>query len=163
MLEQILSPSNEVQTEFLEKMKELDLNNLSVLNKEYNKFLNEVEYSELPYYSENEIIDETKSVKWNKEEVERLNLLFKEDLKTIGENRNFKINFFEVKFIEYISKELNLSFKKSKKILENIEILAYNKQTDKYDLDSEDDIDFESEIKNYIEFMKSIFEEVLTN
>lgn len=65
-------------------------------------------------YSDGYVFDENKSVKWNREEVERLNSEYDEECKRLRSLRNSKIDEVENEIFKYISNETGLSTDKSK-------------------------------------------------
>ena len=65
-------------------------------------------------YKEGYVFDENKSVKWNREEVERLNGEYDEECKRLRSLRNSKIDEVENEIFKYISNETGLSIDKSK-------------------------------------------------
>lgn len=59
-------------------------------------------------YKEGTIFDENKSVKWNREEVNRLNDIYNEEVKELNRKKNAMYNEVYNDIIEYIIKETNV-------------------------------------------------------
>ena len=60
------------------------------------------------------VIDEEKSVRWNREEVERIREEYTEEVKRLNRERNKKYNEVVIRIIALISKETGLSEEKAR-------------------------------------------------
>ena len=60
-----------------------------------------------------DVIDEEKSVRWNREEVERLQNAYSEEVKRLNREKNKAIGDAADRAIKYIANELNISFEKA--------------------------------------------------
>ena len=69
-----------------------------------------------PKYKVGTIIDEDKSVRWNKEEIERLNYIHIEEVKELNRKKNLLLANVENAIKEYIIEETKVSNKKAEKI-----------------------------------------------
>lgn len=82
----------------------------------YTNYPGKLNREEYPYPKETDIIDEDKSVKWNKEEVQRLRRAFESKVEELNKYKNLISNAFEDKIIEILAKDNNVSVAESKKI-----------------------------------------------
>lgn len=97
--------------DYLDKIKTYDY--VGDLEKDYDIFLKTFscrpDRSEYPYPKVGDVIDEDKSVKWNREEVERLRDAYNERVKELNKMKS-KINAaYEDKFIKLLAKDNGLS------------------------------------------------------
>lgn len=72
----------------------------------------------LKKYKADEVIDENKSVKWNREEVRRLNDLRYNELQKARHRMNACYEEFENATLNYIVEEVGVTLEKASKILE---------------------------------------------
>lgn len=71
-----------------------------------------------PYPKNNDVIDEDKSVKWNREEVKRLRESFEKRVVELNKYKNKLISEYKYRFITLLSKNNNISYNESFKIWE---------------------------------------------
>ena len=75
--------------------------------------------SELRRYDYTCVFDENKSVKWNREEVERHNTIYEESRKSIEDNKRNARYQFECAIVEYISEVLGIDEDHAQKIYDH--------------------------------------------
>lgn len=99
----------------IKKEKELD-----VLVSSYEKFC--MGYSckpdreKYPYPKRTDILDEDRSVKWNREEIERLRKVYENKVVELNKHKNLIINAFEDTVVKVLAKDNHLSLDESRKI-----------------------------------------------
>lgn len=99
----------------IKKEKELD-----VLVSSYEKFC--MSYSckpdraEYPYPKRTDVIDENKSVKWNREEIERLRKAYNDRVTELNKYKNLIINTFGGRIARVLAKNNHMSAAESQKI-----------------------------------------------
>lgn len=71
---------------------------------------------EYPYPKETDVIDEDKSVKWNREEVQRLRRAFESKVEELNRYKNLISSAFEGRIIEILAKDNSISVEESQKI-----------------------------------------------
>lgn len=69
-----------------------------------------------PYPKRTDIIDEDKSVKWNREEVQRLRSAYEDKVKELNNCKNTIDNALRKRIIELLAKDNDISVKESSKI-----------------------------------------------
>lgn len=69
-----------------------------------------------PKLKEGTVIDENKSVKWNREEVERINALRDEELKKLNTAKNLERTKLEEEIVKKLADEGKITYAKAKKI-----------------------------------------------
>jgi hypothetical protein len=69
-----------------------------------------------PKLKEGTVIDENKTVKWNKEEVNRINALREEEIKKLNTAKNLERDKLEDEIVKKLAEEGNISYAKAKKI-----------------------------------------------
>lgn len=79
----------------------------------YSRKPNREEY---PYPRTTDIIDEDKSVKWNREEVQRLRRAFESKAEELNRYKNLISSAFEGRIIEILAKDNSISVEESQKI-----------------------------------------------
>lgn len=86
----------------------------------YDEFLEEhsckPDRDKFPRYVKNEVIDEEKSVKWNREEVERRNLAFDEEVKRLNRQKSAISQVYEEVIVKVLSKESKVTTSEGKVI-----------------------------------------------
>ena len=99
----------------------------------YDEFLEEYsckpDREKFPHYVKNEVIDEDKSVKWNREEVERRNLAFDEEVKRLNRQKNTISQVYEEVIVKVLSKESKVTTSEGKVIWQH----ARNQGGDAYE------------------------------
>lgn len=99
----------------IKKEKELD-----VLVSSYEEFC--LNYSckpdreEYPYPKRTDILDEEKSVKWNREEIGRLRKVYESKVVELNKHKNLIINALEDAIVKVLAKENHVSLDESRKI-----------------------------------------------
>ena len=71
---------------------------------------------EYPYPKETDVIDEDESVKWNREEVQRLRRAFESKVEELNRYKNLISSAFEGRIIEILAKDNSISVEESQKI-----------------------------------------------
>lgn len=71
---------------------------------------------EYPYPRVTDIIDEDESVKWNREEVQRLRRAFENKVEELNRYKNLISSAFEGRIIEILAKDNSISVEESQKI-----------------------------------------------
>lgn len=71
---------------------------------------------EYPYPRVTDVIDEDKSVKWNREEVQRLRRAFENKVEELNRYKNLISSAFEDRIIEILTKGNSISIEESQKI-----------------------------------------------
>lgn len=93
---------------------------LDVLVSSYEKFC--LSYSckpdrkEHPYPKKTDILDEDKSVKWNREEIERLRKAFESKVAELNKYKNLITKAFEGRIVKVMAKDNSISVEESQKI-----------------------------------------------
>lgn len=108
------------------------------LNDAFIEYVNFSCKSTLKLYKTGEIIDEEKSVRWNREEIVRLNNLRFEDTIRLNQKKNELYEKFKDTVCKYIVQESRVEESRSKKIfkfLEKKELLEMNQKFNLNDLD----------------------------
>lgn len=95
------------------KKKTVTLENLYELANEYDNFSCK---PQLGKYRVGTVIDEEKSVRWNREEVERRNAAREEEVKALNRQRNLLHTNLVFSIKEYIAKETEVSPDRATKI-----------------------------------------------
>ena len=93
------------------------------------------------------VIDEEKSVRWNREEVERLRNEYDEEAKRLNRIKNEKYNEAVERIINLISKETGLSKEKAGKLW-SYAFYKYHADSDSLFLNLEELCDLYNELKN---------------
>ena len=93
----------------------MEMNKLYLMAEEYEKFSCK---SKLRKYKVGEVIDEEKSVRWNREEVERLNKLHEDEVKALNTKKNLLYTTLIKAIKEYIMKNTDVSEPQATKIWE---------------------------------------------
>lgn len=97
--------------EYLDKIEKYDY--VGDLEQDYNDFLRNFscrpDRSEYPYPKVGDVIDEDKSVKWNREEVVRLRDAYDERVKELNKMKSTINKAFEDKFVILLAKDNGLS------------------------------------------------------
>lgn len=71
---------------------------------------------EYPYPKKDTVIDEYKSVKWNREEVERQRAAFEKRVEELNKWKNILCNQYEVRMITLLAKDYGISYDESSKV-----------------------------------------------
>lgn len=104
--------------------------NITTLVSAYEDFLYNFSYepdrNEFPYPKEGTIIDEEKSVKWNREEVERQRNAYLNKIKEINQSRNLIIVHLRDQLAKVLAKENKLNIDESKKLFTYAFNVDYN-------------------------------------
>lgn len=110
-------------------MKKIQLNDLYDKEKEYSHF--SCKPNGMKKYAYNTVFDENKSVKWNRQEVERLNESYaKEEWKLCTEKNQLEETLIHL-IEQYIVQEINVSNDKAAKICEYLyDWVLYCNETD---------------------------------
>lgn len=86
---------------------------------DYCDAVNAVMPPELHRYDYTHVFDENKSVKWNREEVERHNTIYEESRKSIEDNERNARYQFKCAIVAYISEELHMDEDHAQKIYDH--------------------------------------------
>lgn len=112
-------PANKTELDRLLKgiLQETNLNILITNYKDfYSKFSCKPDKNDYPYPGKTDVIDEDKSVKWNREEVERLRNAYEDRVKELNTCKNLIDHTFERRIIEILAVENDISIAESKKL-----------------------------------------------
>lgn len=115
--------------------RKIKLDDLSAKAEEYNAFSCKPEG--LKKYKPGTIFDENKTVKWNNQELERLNVLYKDEVVKLNKKKN-RLREDLVKLIKhYIVQETKVSDDRATKIFDYLyEFVASNELTDMFTCDT---------------------------
>lgn len=91
----------------------MDIERLYEMASEYTEFSCKPKN---PKYKVGTIIDEDKSVRWNREEIERLNDIHTEEVKELNRKKNLLLANIEDAIEKYIIEETKVSKKRAEKI-----------------------------------------------
>ena len=91
----------------------MDIKRLYEMASEYTEFSCKPKN---PKYKVGTIIDEDKSVRWNREEIERLNDIHTEEVKKLNRKKNLLLANIEDAIEKYIIEETKVSKKRAEKI-----------------------------------------------
>lgn len=94
-------------------MKIIKIDELIYLSNQYTDFSCKPSYKK---YKEGTIFDEEKSVRWNKEEVEKRNNLYQEEVKKLNRKKNQMYEELVNLIKQYIIQEANVSDERAAKI-----------------------------------------------
>lgn len=90
--------------------------NISQLIYLAEEYLNYSTYSRIEKFYEGHVFDEEKSVKWNREEVERLNKIREEDIAFRKSKKQELYRNFKIAVLDFLQKEYGYTSSKADKI-----------------------------------------------
>ena len=82
----------------------------------YSSFSCKPDKNDYPYPGKTDVIDEDKSVKWNREEVKRLRNAYEDRVKELNKYKNLIDHTYESRIIEVLADENDISIAESKKL-----------------------------------------------
>jgi len=102
--------------EYLDKIKKYTY--VSDIEEDYYNFLNHFtckpDRTAYPYPKIDTVLDEEKSVRWNREEVERLRAAYDNKVKELNQQKNKIDDAFKTKFIQLLSEDNSLTVDEGK-------------------------------------------------
>lgn len=114
-----LYPTNKDEFDsLLKKIKKEETLNILVSSFEsfYTGYSCKPNKEEYPYPKETDVIDEYESVKWNREEVQRLRRAFENRVEELTRYKNLISSAFEGRIIEILASDNSISVEESQKI-----------------------------------------------